>query len=245
MTDNTVTRKPPPSTATIIKVMNNMFDSEGAQAGIHAGDIWLNNNGLVHFPTAEANAVMATMYLHANDALNYAKFKAAMMECKDLTETIRLNLKRNHANWLFRRGEVDEAEAEMRDPGFKSPDRPEDEKKADELISYVGRLLNRDKAATMLERLFHQAYDLPLSNATYLRNMCWWASAALYSVGRNKDATVLARILTATGDNADPVMGPEPSRVRVTRLKLLMGLRFKPLQWAAARFAVHKYRLKK
>lgn len=240
---DTVIRNSPLKAEDMALAMNIKFDSLGAQAGIDAGIAWLEKNKLVSFPLAEANAVMATMYLHTNDALNYAKFKAAMTDCEDLTETISLNLKRNHANWLYRTRRFVAAEAEMSDPGFKSPDRPVDEQKADELIRYVGRLLNRDKAATMLERLFHQAYDLPLSNATYLRNMCWWASVALYSVGRNKDATVLARMLTATGDNADPIMGPEPSRVRVTRLKLLMRLRFMPLQWAAAHYAIAKYRL--
>lgn len=244
MTD-TVIRNSPLKAEDMALAMNIKFDSLGAQAGIDAGNAWLERNKLAYFPLAEANAVMATMYLHLNDIVGFANFRSAMMECEDGTETIQLNLKRNYANWLYRKGQFVEAEILMADERFKSPERPLEERMADRLIRHVGRLLGGDmKAVGMLERLFHKAYEAELPNATYLRNICLWAVVSLYATGRNKDANALAQLLVATGDKADKLMGPEPSATRVARVKLLMRLRFMPLQWAAARYAIAKYRLK-
>lgn len=252
---NTVIRNSPLTAEDMALAMNMKFDAFGAKAGIDAGRAWLERNGLTYFPLAEPNAVMATMFLHLGDKKTFGKFKAAMMACEDYREehaqepckgpmeTIRLNLQRNYANWLFRKGMFIDAKAEMCDPGFHSRNRPLSEKHADELVRLVGRLLEHDLRATgMLERLYAESYRTAF-NMTYLRNIRWWLIIAMCASWRDtQDILPLAQELTGEAEN--PVVGEDPSEARRARTKQLMHLRYKWMRWAAARYAISRYRLK-
>jgi hypothetical protein len=240
---------------TLVAMMNHLFDLGATSPAIRVGKTFLAEHHLEFFRTAEANALMATMFLHLNDSLNFLEFRAAMCEsedylaeheqvpCKGTTETIRLNLERNFANWLYRKDMFEKAELIMSDKGFKSSWRPVEEGFADELIRYVGRLLHGDaKAATMLEHLFHRAYNARPVNRTYLRNIRYWLVFALCAVGRDKDAGQHA--LRLIGAEVDPLIGADPKSER-RRIVLAMGrLRNTQLRMLAAKYAISRYQLK-
>ena len=239
---DTVIRNSPLKAEDMALAMNMKFDTDGAEAGIAHGRAWLERNKLAYFPLAEPNAVMATMFLHQGDKKAFGKFKAAMMACEDCSETLWLNVQRNYANWLFRKGMFTKAKAEMCSPGFSSRKRPLSEKHADQLVVLVGRLLEHDLAATtMLERLYAESYRTAF-NMTYLRNIRWWLIIAMCASYRDaREILPLARELTGETKN---LVGKDPSETRRARIKQLMRLRYKWMRWAAARYAIAKYRLK-
>lgn len=239
---DTVIRNSPLKAEDMALAMNWKFDADGAEAGIAHGSAWLERNRLAYFPLAEPNAVMATMFLHLGNKKSFGKFKAAMLACEDCTETLWLNVQRNYANWLFRKGMFIEAKTEMSKPGFYSRNRPLSEKYTDELIRLVGRLLENDlRATSMLERIYAASYRTPF-NVTYLHNIRWWLIIAMCASRRDiQDILPLAQELT--GDIDNPVVGKDPSKTRRTRIKQLMRLRYKWMRCAAARYDISKYRL--
>lgn len=248
MTDTVYTQWPPIEEE-FVRLVEQTFSSKGAAAAW----AYAHKHGAgtrVALKKAASNRLMATLAIHQNDKTSYDQFSQAMFNALDCSDEDAYQLIRDHANWMARRGGFIFANAEMMliptDPKLREPH----ERHADDLIRQVIRLLESgfgnggfSEAADALTLLNEEARACETANLQYLHNIRYWLVLALFAARRSAEAVPLAD--TIWGGTPDELIGVDPKPSRHTQARTLVKLRFTFARYLAARYAIHKYRLKK